>query len=160
MSTDTDRHHSAKPTADARADGPAPNCRPGVDLSPLRDLKPKDYLTRFAFGAAVSIAAAMIAKAVSARFGGMFLAFPAILPASLTLLQEKEGTRRANRDAIGAVLGGISLIVFAAVCEASIGRLAGWAALLLAMAGWLAASFGLYAMLAAFRPEDCDRNRD
>lgn len=160
MSTDTEGHQRAEPAGGSTPEQRTPDRRPGLDLSPLREVKAKEYLTRFGFGAAVSIAAAVIAKAVSARFGGMFLAFPAILPASLTLVQEKEGTRRADRAAIGAVLGGVSLVVFAGVCEATVGRLAGWAALLLALAGWLLASFGLYGLLAGFQPEVCDRNRD
>jgi len=102
----------------------------------------------------------VIAKTVSARFGGMFLAFPAILPASLTLIQEKEGTRRADREALGAILGGTSLVAFAGAGEATIGQMPGALALLLALAAWLAASFSLYALLAALRPQDCDRNRD
>jgi hypothetical protein len=131
-----------------------------VELGHLRKVKPRDYLVRFIFGAAVSIAAGIIGKAISPRFGGLFLAFPAILPASLTLLEEKEGTRRADRNAIGAVLGGLALIVFAGVGEAGFGRLPAAVMLLLALAAWIAVSFGLYAVLAVLRPEDCDRNRD
>jgi uncharacterized protein DUF3147 len=134
--------------------------RPRVGLSKLRDVQPHDYGVRFAFGAVISATAALIAKGVSPRFGGMFLAFPAILPASLTLLQEKEGTRRADRNAIGAVLGGVGLVVFAGIAEASFGRLPAWLALLLALAGWLAVSAFLYGVLAVLRPDDCDRNQD
>jgi uncharacterized protein DUF3147 len=133
---------------------------PAVSLSPLRDVRFSEYLTRFALGAAVSVVAALIAKVVGARFGGMFLAFPAILPASLTLLEEREGTRRAGRDAVGAVLGGVALIVFAGIGEATFGRLPAVLALGLSLTGWLAAAFFLYLVLAALRPDDCDRNQD
>jgi hypothetical protein len=63
---------------------------PGVQPAKLRQIRPKDYLIRFALGAAVSIVAGILSKTISARFGGAFLAFPSILPASLTLIQEKE----------------------------------------------------------------------
>ena len=133
---------------------------PALDLSNLRDIRPSEYLTRFALGATVSIAAAIIGKVVSPRFGGMFLAFPAILPASLTLLETKQGTHRAGRDAIGAVLGGVALVAFAGIGESAIGRLPGPVALVLSLVGWLAVSVALYALLAALRPEDCDARRD
>ena len=55
-----------------------------VQLRKLRHLKVKDYGAKFVLGAAVSISAGLTVKAAGARFGGMFLAFPAILPASLT----------------------------------------------------------------------------
>jgi hypothetical protein len=55
----------------------------GVDLSKLSKDRPKDLTVRFAFGAAISLVAALISLAFGATAGGMFLAFPAILPASL-----------------------------------------------------------------------------
>jgi 4-hydroxybenzoate polyprenyltransferase len=133
---------------------------PGADLSALRKVKARDYLVRFVFGALISFAAAAIGKAFGPRFGGMFLAFPAILPASLTLLEEKEGTRRADRNAIGAVLGATALLVFAGICEAGFTHLRAAWTLTLAFAGWLVTAVTLYAVLALFRPQDCDRNRD
>ena len=66
---------------------------------------------RFAFGAAISVGAGVLGKAVGARFGGTFLAFPAILPASLTLIQNKEGTRTADRNAVGAVLWTVTFVL-------------------------------------------------
>ncbi len=137
-----------------------PDVRPGLDLGKLRQVKPAELGVRFALGAAVSIVAGVIGKLVSPRFGGMFLAFPSILPASLTLLQEKEGTRRADRDAIGAVLGALALVVFACVGEAAFGSLPAALVLVLALAGWAVASFALYALLALLRPETCDRQQD
>ena len=120
----------------------------------------KEMMVRFALGAAVSILAGIVAKAEGARLGGVFLAFPAILPASLTFVEEEEGTRKASRDAIGAVLGGLALVVFAAVAESTLTRINSILALLAALLGWAAASAVLYAGLAAFRPDDCDISKD
>lgn len=132
------------------------------DLQPakLRGIRPKDYLIRFALGAGVSIVAGILSKTVGTRFGGAFLAFPSILPASLTLIQEKEGTRRADRDAIGAVLGSAGLVVFAMIGEAAFGYIQPFAALVLALVGWVVTSVALYGLLAFVRPEDCDRTKD
>lgn len=123
-------------------------------------VRPKDYLIRFALGAAVSIVAGILSKTISARFGGAFLAFPSIFPASLTLIQEKEGTRRADRNAIGAVLGSAGLVIFAVTGEAAFGHIESFAALVLALAGWAVTSIALYGMLAFLRPESCDRTKD
>lgn len=133
---------------------------PGVQPGKLRRIRPKDILIRFALGAAVSILAGILSKTVGPRFGGAFLAFPSILPASLTLIQEKEGTRRADRNAIGAVLGSVGLIVFAMIGEAAFGHIQPIAVLALALAGWIVCSLSLYGLLAFLRPESCDRTKD
>ena len=137
-----------------------PDVKPGIDLAKLKDLRPTTYLVRFGLGAVISLTAAVISRAFGARLGGMFLAFPAILPASLTLIEEREGTRRADRDAIGAVLGGVGLAVFAGVGEALFDRVAPLVALVTALAAWVGTSFALYALLAGLRPDDCDRRMD
>jgi hypothetical protein len=133
---------------------------PGVQLGKLRQVRPKEYLIRFALGAAVSIVAGIVSKTVSARFGGAFLAFPSILPATLTLIQEKDGARDADRNAVGAVLGSVGLIVFAMIGEMAFGHIEPFAALLLALAGWAVGSLALYGLLAFLRPESCDRTKD
>jgi hypothetical protein len=133
---------------------------PELSLEDLRGIKGRDYVVRFAFGAVISVVAALVAQATSPRFGGVFLAFPAILPASLTLIQEKEGTRDADRDAVGAVLGGLGLSVFGVVAEGLFGRIPSPLVLVVALAGWTVAALGLYALLALFRPDDCDKNQD
>lgn len=133
---------------------------PKLDLSALRKVRPRDYLVRFAFGAVISISVALLAQAGGARLGGLFLAFPAILPAGLTLIQEEEGDRDADRSAVGAILGGVSLSVFAVVAEAVFRPAGGWVALVVATAAWCAAAFALYALLATVRPDACDVNKD
>jgi hypothetical protein len=137
-----------------------PDTRPALQLAGLRDVRLRDYLVRFALGAGVSIVAGVLGQVVSARFAGVFLAFPAILPASLTLIQAKEGTREADRNAIGAVLGALGLTVFAATAEAAFGRLDPWVALALALPAWVVVSVALYGLLAHLRPDACDKHQD
>jgi hypothetical protein len=139
---------------------PRPAVLPVVEPGELRQIRLREYLVRFALGAAISIVAGVIGKAVGARFGGCFLAFPSILPASLTLIQDKEGTRRADRNAIGAVLGGAGLVVFAMIGEASFGHIEPFGALALSLGGWLVTSFALYGLLCLFHPDSCDRDKD
>lgn len=133
---------------------------PKVDVSKVRDVNVKQMGARFALGAVVSVGAGIISHGVGARIGGVFLAFPAILPASLTFVQHKEGTHTADRDALGAVLGGFALVVFAAIGESMFGRHNSALVLLLALCGWLVASFAFYAVLALVRPDKCDRHTD
>jgi Protein of unknown function (DUF3147) len=137
-----------------------PEVVPSADPGKLHEVSPKEMLVRFALGGSVSIVAGIIAKAVGARIGGVFLAFPAILPATLTIVQEKEGTRKADRNAIGAVLGAVALICFAAVGESQFGRLNSAVVLVLALLAWIGSSLLLYAALAVLRPDDCDQRRD
>jgi hypothetical protein len=144
----------------ARTSGDLPQLLPDAQPAKLRQVRPTEYLIRFLLGAAVSVAAGVISKTVSARFGGAFLAFPSILPASLTLIQQKEGTRRADRAAIGAVAGSVGLVAFAIAAEAAFGRIEAFAALMLSLTAWVVTSFVLYGLLAFLRPESCDRAKD
>jgi hypothetical protein len=143
-----------------RASNELPPVFPDLTLGKLRRVRLRDYAVRFAMGAAISVVAAIVGKAIGVRFGGTLLAFPAILPASLTLIQEEEGTSRADRDAIGAILGAVGLVSFAMVAEATFGRLDPALALALAILSWLFTAFALYSLLAFLRPDTCDRTKD
>ena len=84
--------------------------------------------------------------AAGPKIGGLFLAFPAILPASLTLIEKKEGLTRAWSDASGGVLGSFAMAAFAATAM----FLLTWnpvGALLLALLAWLIVATGLYFLL-------------
>jgi hypothetical protein len=131
-----------------------------VDLGRLKEAHWKDLAVRFALGAAVSVIAGLISKVADPRLGGVFLAFPSILPASLTFVQEQEGTRKADRDAMGAVLGGLGLVVFATIGESMFTRYNSAWVLAAALGGWIVAVVVFYAGLAIVRPDDCDVRRD
>jgi hypothetical protein len=96
-----------------------------------------EYALRFLFGGAVTAATGLIAKQYGPAVGGMFLAFPAILPASLTLVKRHDGRAQAEDDAKGARLGALALAAFAAVVAITADR---WPASLVLIAGtaaWL-----------------------
>jgi len=110
----------------------------------LRAARPRDLLIRFGFGFAVSVIAGAVGLAAGDRAGGLFLAFPAILPASLTLIADKEGDSAATVDAGGALIGAVALVVFAIVAWQSLGRAPLTVAEGAAFAAWLIASVGAY----------------
>lgn len=128
--------------------------RPEVDVRSIRNVKASEMLVRFALGACVSVVAAIISNSAGARLGGVFLAFPAILPASLTFVQKKEGTSKADRDAVGAILGGLALLAFAAVGESMFGRHNAVLVLGMALAAWLMCIAVLYVALVVIRPDE------
>src|SRR5919206_3015555 len=115
----------------------------GFDWSKLGAAKPSELGVRFGFGAAVALLAAMAGTIVGGKFGGLFLAFPAILPASLTLIEKKEGVTKAWSDASGGILGAIGMAAFALTAM----LLLSWnpvGALVAALLAWAVVSAGLY----------------
>jgi hypothetical protein len=109
----------------------------------------RDYVIRFSFGAGITLVAGLIGMKFGPKLGGVFLAFPAILPASLTLIEQKEGRERAAIDSIGAVLGAIAMIAFAVVVSLSVVRLGPVVALGIALVLWLMVAVALYALVEA-----------
>jgi hypothetical protein len=114
------------------------------DSGRLRDTRPRDLVIRFAFGFAVSVIAGFVSLGIGDRAGGLFLAFPAILPASLTLIADKEGKSQAEVDAGGALIGAAALVAFAVVAWQSLTRLPLVVAETAAFVAWLAASVAAY----------------
>jgi hypothetical protein len=126
-----------------------------VDPSSLRQTTWYEYAIRFLFGGLVAVATGMIAKEFGPAVGGLFLAFPAIFPASATLVEKHEkekkeklgmnGTVRARKatsiDAAGASMGSIGLLAFALLASQLLGRHAPWAVLLAAVSSWMAVSY-------------------
>jgi len=107
----------------------------------------KKYLTRFVFGAGIAATAATVGMLFGPKVGGILLAFPAILPASLTLIERKDGRHEAKVDATGALLGSVALIGFAVVAALALRRLNPAIALGLACATWAVIAAGLYVLM-------------
>jgi Protein of unknown function (DUF3147) len=115
----------------------------GFDWSKLRKTHPPELLIRFAFGAGIALVAGIAGIVFGPKFGGLFLAFPAVLPATLTLIEKKEGTAKAWADASGGALGAVGLAAFAFTTLRLL-PINPVLALLLAMVAWLVVSAGLY----------------
>jgi Ca2+/Na+ antiporter len=104
----------------------------------------RDYAVRFAFGACISLLAGVVGLKFGARAGGVFLGFPAILPASLTLIQKRAGKTEAAIDSEGAVLGAVAFATFATFIFVMVEHLGVIATLLVGLALWLLVAIALY----------------
>lgn len=124
----------------------------------LRQTRPHEYAIRFLFGGVITALTGWIASRYGPIIGGLFLAFPAIFPASATLVasherkkhQDGQGKRRgeeaASIDAAGAALGSLALLAFGAIVWTWGASLSAWAVLALAGCAWLAVSILLWAI--------------
>ncbi len=122
-------------------------------LSALRGDHWREFAIRFALGGVATVLTGVIAALWGPVIGGLFLAFPAIMPATVTLVEKHErerkeraglsGARRgcevAAIEASGAALGGVGLMAFAAVAWLTIPSLS-WFAVLPAGAVWIVVS--------------------
>lgn len=122
-----------------------PEVRPKELTGPLL----RDWLVRFAFGAGVSALAGVVAALAGPRVGGLFLAFPAILLASLTMIAEEDGVRLARDDARGATFGTAGLFAFAVVLAVTVTRWPLWVSLATASVVWTVVSVGGYLVALA-----------
>lgn len=100
-----------------------------LKLSALAEGHWYEYAIRFVLGGAVTMLAGWIATEWGPVIGGLFLAFPAIFPASATLVEKHERERKENAgfrgakrgrdaaalEAAGAALGSIGLMAFGTV---------------------------------------------
>jgi len=138
-----------------------------VKLNPaaLTETKLGEYAIRFLFGGLVTVATGIIAQKFGPTVGGLFLAFPAIFPATATLVashqQEKkyragiDGTARgrdaAALEARGAAFGTIGLAAFAAIVWRVLPDHPAPAVLVAAAAVWLAVSVVLWRLRQVLR---------
>jgi len=116
-------------------------------LARVRRVPRRDLAVRFAFGAGVSTVASIVAIGFGMRAGGLMLAFPAILPATLTLLAHEESERKAADDDLGSMLGAVGLAAFAALASALLPATGAPLALVMACVAWFGVSIGCYAAI-------------
>jgi hypothetical protein len=115
-----------------------------IDPGALRNAKPGELAIRFAFGAAIALTAGLVGLKFGPRVGGVLLAFPALLPASLTLMEKKDGREKADIDAVGASLGSCGMVAFAIAAVFLLPRLGAAPGVLLAAAVWAVVSVALF----------------
>src|SRR5205823_6468430 len=129
-----------------------------LDPKSLRQTKWYECAIRFALGGAISVIAALLARKFGPAIGGLFLAFPAIFPASATLIEEHEIERKSRLGlnakkraaeavsvaAAGASIGTIGLAIFALLVWKTLPAHAPWLVLIGATLVWMALSLLLW----------------
>jgi hypothetical protein len=129
-----------------------------ADFSALKKTKWYEYAVRFLLGGSVTVVAGLLAKYYGPVFGGLFLAFPAIFPASATLVdkherqkkqragikQTKRGRQLAGVDAAGAALGSLGLATFAYIIWKLLPVWTVTGVFIVAVAAWLCVSVTLW----------------
>jgi len=124
------------------------------DTSALGQTKWHQYAIRFIFGGCVTAAAGVVASRSGPAVGGLLLAFPAIFPASATLIEQHEkerkqkkglsgtvrGRRAVSAAAAGSAMGSVGLLVFALLVWQFVSCHRPSMVLLGAMVAWLAVS--------------------
>jgi hypothetical protein len=117
--------------------------------SGLKETRWWEYVVRFGFGGAITAATGVIGHFCGPLVAGLFLAFPALLPASLTLVEEHEGRSDAADDAAGAICGAIGLLPFAVIVWAGAGRANLALVLGVALLAWMVVSVLSWRVLVA-----------
>ena len=115
----------------------------------LKETTASEIALRFVMGGAVTALNGWLGQRFGPVVGGIFLAFPTILPAGITLAEQHEGRARASEEAKGAVAGSLGLLVFALAVRLAPPSWSPALVLPLASVGWLAASVVLWRALLA-----------
>ena len=132
--------------------------RVNFDFSALARTKWYEYAVRFLFGGVITVTAGLLAKRFGPVLGGLFLAFPAIFPASATLVEKHErerkleagipetirGRQAAALDARGATMGSVGLTCFALAVWKLLPIWNACLVLFAALAIWLAVSIFIW----------------
>ncbi|HET9100029.1 MAG TPA: DUF3147 family protein [Acidobacteriaceae bacterium] len=137
----------------------------GFDADSLKENRWSEYAVRFFFGGIITATAAVIAKKFGPQVAGLLLAFPAIFPASATIIEKHEkermarvgfdGTRRgrsmASIDAAGATMGSLGLIAFGALVWWALPEYPTWEVLVAAGLLWFGVSITVWILRRSLR---------
>lgn len=135
-----------------------------VDFSALAESKWYEYGIRFLFGGAITVIAGLLARRFGPELGGLFLAFPAIFPASATLVETHErekkqkagilttvrGQQAAALDARGTAQGSIGLACFGFIVWKLLPRSNAGLVLAAALAAWFLVSVLIWRFAKSF----------
>ncbi len=116
----------------------------GVSPGKLSAVRWQQMALRFAFGAGTSALSGALATIFNARASGVLLAFPAILAATITLIEKEEDGHMAREDARGAIVGSIALAGYAAIVALVIEHVPAGVSFPIGAVLWLALAIGLY----------------
>ncbi|MGC1869823.1 MAG: DUF3147 family protein [Acidobacteriaceae bacterium] len=137
----------------------------GFDIKSLKENRWSEYAERFFFGGVITATAGIVAKKFGPEAAGLLLAFPAIFPASATIIEKHEkkrlarggvdGTRRgravASIDAAGATMGSLGLIAFAVLVWKFLPGHSTWMVLIAATLLWFGVAITVWMLRRSVR---------
>jgi hypothetical protein len=129
-----------------------------IDLGTLKETRWYEFAIRFILGGVITVLAGLIAKKFGPVIGGLFLAFPAIFPASATLVEDHEEKKKQEKgmhgaergrdaaalDAAGAAMGSVGLMLFALVVWQMLEDHSAWLTLSMALVIWFVSSCAVW----------------
>jgi hypothetical protein len=137
-----------------------------VSLASLAETKPHEYLLRFVLGGLITAVVGLVTTALGPVIGGLFLAFPSIFPATVTLVERHEARKKeehgvaglqrarcaAAADAVGAAIGSFGLSLFGLIVWLYVNDQNAWLVLGGATAAWFLFATTLWFVHKRFRP--------
>lgn len=131
-----------------------------LSSSALRQVQPHEIALRFVLGGLITVLTGLITMRFGPVIGGLFLAFPAILPASISLIQKHEMRKKQERgmngqqrakyaagvEAAGAMMGSLGLFSFGLVVWRFAPHYDAWMVLLGATTAWFAVAIAAWAI--------------
>ena len=134
-------------------------------LSALRRTRWYEVVLRVLFGGLATVVTGLIAKEYGPVVGGLFLAFPAIFPATATLVENhvKEKKKKAQLDGVsrsrlavalearGTAMGSLGLAVFGLLLWRFLVDRPAWLVLLAASLAWLVTSIVIWELRRLIR---------
>lgn len=129
-----------------------------MDLATLKQTRWYELLIRFVVGGTITVVAALLARKFGPAIGGLFLAFPAIFPASATLVEKHEAEKKRGKgmhgeergrdaaalDAAGAAMGSVGLMLFALLVWRLLPDHSSWLTQSLALVLWFVSSCAVW----------------
>jgi hypothetical protein len=115
-----------------------------ISVKGYRQTKGREWFIRFLFGGSVSLMAGLVGQHWGPAVGGLFLAFPSILPATITLVKDHDGRQSAADCASGAALGSFGLMTFALIVMLTATSWGPFGSLAAALCGWGATAILLW----------------
>jgi Protein of unknown function (DUF3147) len=82
-----------------------------IDFAALKETSAKDYAIRFVLGGLVTVATGLVANKFGPAVGGLFLAFPAIFPATATLVASQQRDKKQRLGLNGELRGRLAVAV-------------------------------------------------
>jgi uncharacterized membrane protein (GlpM family) len=131
-----------------------------LDSEQLKKSSWSEYGVRVLFGGCIAVVAYLVGQRFGPAVTGLFLAFPAIMPASVTLVEKHAGKGKAVSTARGTMAGTLGLLAFGAAVWLLSTRLSFWLALSAAALAWLIVALAGWLALEWLMAETNDREPD